>query len=226
MPKAKRSVEEIKQDLKQEIIRLGIQDNPSRTVYQKEYQRGVAPSPNGALKATGMKWQELMHELGFDYDGKKNSLVASRGEKVRQSRMKSRGLRLTDPKNLRFVVNSALELMHEKKISDAVTFEKMVNSHIDTTYRNLSNHGYSFDKFKKLYAEKYGYVIGNGKWRDKSNVDLLIAAVEYMHKNNIDNLAEYDAQIDKDELPSSRVLMRRLRMTYAELSERISSMLK
>ena len=109
MPKAKRSVEEIKQDLKQEIIRLGIQDNPSRTVYQKEYQRGVAPSPNGALKATGMKWQELMHELGFDYDGKKNSLVASRGEKVRQSRMKSRGLRLTDPKNLRFVVNSALE---------------------------------------------------------------------------------------------------------------------
>ena len=31
MPKAKRSVEEIKQDLKKEIIRLGIQDNPSRT---------------------------------------------------------------------------------------------------------------------------------------------------------------------------------------------------
>lgn len=226
MPKAKRSVEEIRQDLKQEIIRLGIQDNPSRTVYQKEYQRGVAPSPNGALKATGMKWQELMHELGFDYDGAKNSLIAARGEEVRQSRMKSRGLRLTDPKNLRFVVNTALELMHDKKITDAVTFEKMVNSHIDTTYRNLSNHGYSFEKFKKLYAEKYGRVIGNGKWRNKSSVELLIIAVEYMHKNNIDNLTEYDNTINKDELPSAQVLMGRSGMTYAELSEKLRDMLK
>ncbi|MFR0621798.1 hypothetical protein ACLUWY_08270 [Limosilactobacillus mucosae] len=53
---AKMTVEETKESLKKEIIRLGIQDNPSRTVYQKKHQRGAAPSPNNAMKVTGMKW--------------------------------------------------------------------------------------------------------------------------------------------------------------------------
>jgi len=35
MARQKTTPEEIKQALKKEIIRLGIQDNPSRTVYQK-----------------------------------------------------------------------------------------------------------------------------------------------------------------------------------------------
>lgn len=64
---AKITVDQTKELLKKEIIRLGIQDNPSRTVYQKEYQRGAAPSPNNAMKVAGMKWQDLMNELGFKY---------------------------------------------------------------------------------------------------------------------------------------------------------------
>ena len=96
MPKAKRSVEEIERVLKHEIIRLGIQDNPSRTVYQKEYQRGVAPSPNGALKATGMKWQELMYELGFDYDGKKNISNNAKRETAKLNMRREKGLSLTN----------------------------------------------------------------------------------------------------------------------------------
>ena len=64
MARQKTTPEEIKQALKKEIIRLGIQDNPSRTVYQKKYERGVAPSPNNAIKVTGMKWQDLMIDLG------------------------------------------------------------------------------------------------------------------------------------------------------------------
>ena len=51
---AKMTVEETKELLKKEIIRLGIQDNPSRTVYQKEYQGGAAISPNHVRKVTGM----------------------------------------------------------------------------------------------------------------------------------------------------------------------------
>ena len=226
MPKAKRSVEEIKQDLKQEIIRLGIQDNPSRTVYQKEYQRGVAPSPNGALKATGMKWQELMRELGFDYDGKKNSLVAARSESSRLNMRREKGLRLTDSDNLKYVVDEALKLMHDEKIIDAATFERVVNARIDTTYQNMVKHGFSFEKFKDLYAEKYGREIRRGKWRDKNNSDLLGIAVGYMKENDITSLAQYDKSIDKNEFPSIWVLMEHLDLTYAELSKHVINMLK
>ena len=66
MARQKTTPEEIKQELKKEIIRLGIQDNPSRTVYQKQYERGTAPSPNNAMNVTGMKWQELMKDICFD----------------------------------------------------------------------------------------------------------------------------------------------------------------
>lgn len=226
MPKAKRSVEEIKQDLKQEIIRLGIQDNPSRTVYQKEYQRGVAPSPNGALKATGMKWQELMSELGFEYDGKKNSLTAARSEASKLNMRREKGLRLTDPDNLKYVVNESLRLMHDKKITDAETFERVINSNVDTTYQNMVKHGFSFEKFKDLYSEKYGREIRRGKWRNKSNIDLLGMAIGYMKENDITSLVQYDSSIDKNNLPSVWVLMEHLNLTYAELSEHINNMLK
>lgn len=225
MPKVKRSVEEIKQDLKQEIIRLGIQDNPSRTVYQKEYQRGVAPSPNGALKATGMKWQELMSELGFEYDGKKNISNNAKKESAKLSMRREKGLRLTNPDNLRYIVNESLKLINEKKITDAVTFEEMVNLNLDTTYQTLSKHGYSFEKFKELYAEKYGHKIRSGKWGDKSNIELFNMAAEYMKKNNLTNLRQYDTSINRDAMPSSRVLTRRLGLSYPELSQQLKSVL-
>lgn len=225
MPKAKRSVEEIEQVLKHEIIRLGIQDNPSRTVYQKEYQRGVAPSPNGALKATGMKWQELMHELGFDYDGKKNISNNAKRETAKLNMRREKGLSLTNPDNLRYIVNESLKLINDKKITDAVTFGKMVNLNLDTTYQTLSKHGYSFEKFKELYAEKYGHEIRSGKWGGKSNIELFNMAVEYMKKNNLTNLRQYDTSIDRDTMPSSRVLTRRLGVSYSELSQQLKSVL-
>ena len=65
MPHKAADPEIIKVLLKQEIIRLGIQNNPSRTVYQDRYHRGEAPSPNSAMQITKMSWSDLMHDLGF-----------------------------------------------------------------------------------------------------------------------------------------------------------------
>lgn len=60
---------EIMQVLREEIIKLGIQDNPSRSIYQERYTRGLAPNPNAIMHRTGMSWQELMQSIGFKYDG-------------------------------------------------------------------------------------------------------------------------------------------------------------
>ncbi|MEY8736459.1 hypothetical protein AB9M75_04215 [Lactobacillus sp. AN1001] len=68
---SKEKQKSVKAALKKEIIRLGLENYPSLHQYQKKYKRGVAPSPNGAIKITGMKWGELMGDLGFEYDRKK-----------------------------------------------------------------------------------------------------------------------------------------------------------
>lgn len=226
MPKAKRSVEEIKQDLKQEIIRLGIQDNPSRTVYQKEYRRGVAPSPNGALKATGMKWQELMSELGFEYDGKKNHKKVITSKEFRIKMGEHRGLRLTDPQTLRFVVDESLKIMREKNITNVKNFEKTIPLYLDTSYRNLLHHGYSFEKLKELYFLKYGQTIENDRWSNKTSEELLNDVIEYMRSNELISLSKYDNSIDKEKMPPSYVLMRRLNKTYKSLSRIIRNSLQ
>ena len=114
---AKMTVEETKELLKKEIIRLGIQDNSSRTVYQKEYKRGAAPSPNNAMKVTGMKWQDLMHELGFKYDGQKAIVVGGRIGGA-SGKGKKLGVRLNNPQNLDNVVTQALELIHSLHINN------------------------------------------------------------------------------------------------------------
>ncbi len=113
---AKMTVEETKELLKKEIIRLGIQDNPSRTVYQKEYQRGAAPSPNNAMKVTGMKWQDLMNELGFKYDGQK-AVAQGQNAGGRKNKNKKYGLRLNNSEILMSVVEKALLLIHNLNIN-------------------------------------------------------------------------------------------------------------
>lgn len=70
---------EILTALQREIIRLGIQDYPSRTTYQKEYHRGEAPSPNSIMIRTGMKWNKIIETIGFNYD--KSEMIRKRGAK-------------------------------------------------------------------------------------------------------------------------------------------------
>ena len=60
-----KDVEAMKESLRKEMIRLGLQKNASKTEYNKRYNKEIAPSPSGVLGRTNMKWQELMAEFGF-----------------------------------------------------------------------------------------------------------------------------------------------------------------
>lgn len=217
---AKMTVEETKESLKKEIIRLGIQDNPSRTVYQKEYQRGAAPSPNNAMKVTGMKWQDLMNELGFKYDGQKATVIGGRTGGV-NGKGRKHGVRLNNQQNLDNVVTQTLELIHSLHINNIEDLERELPKHINTTYKNLTNHGYSFERLKELYKDKYGEKIKNNtRWSNTSNRGLINLLVKAMNDNNLDNLQQYrDWCKGNKDYPSLNTLQRRLDMTYTELGK-------
>lgn len=216
---AKMTVEETKESLKKEIIRLGIQDNPSRTVYQKEYQRGAAPSPNNAMKVTGMKWQDLMNELGFKYAGYANGRYNAKGT----AKGVKKKIRLTNPDTRQKIVNKALEWMHEDEIRNVQDFKKNSKHIIGVNYETLGRHGYSFERLKELYKERYGEEIKNkpnARWNHVDKKELIHLLIEVMVNNNLDSLSQYSEWCkENNDYPSVATLQRRLDMTYKELNK-------
>ncbi|MCE5856897.1 hypothetical protein KEL12_06260, partial [Enterococcus faecium] len=54
-------------ELKNEIIRLKLQDDLSMTKFRKLVQSPKLPSVDTIMKRTNKNWEELMAEIGFDY---------------------------------------------------------------------------------------------------------------------------------------------------------------
>lgn len=216
---AKMTVEETKELLKKEIVRLGIQDNPSRTVYQKEYQRGTAPSPNNAMKVTGMKWQDLMNELGFKYDGYANVKFNAKDN----AKGVEKKIRLTNPDIRQKIVDKALEWMHKDEIQNVEEFKKNSKHMIGVNYGTLSKYGYSFERLKELYKDKYGEEIKSehkGRWNHVDKKELIHLLIEAMVNNNLNNLSQYSKWCkENNDYPSVATLHRRLGMTYKELNK-------
>ncbi|MDN6753456.1 MAG: hypothetical protein L0M03_09780 [Enterococcus sp.] len=58
---------ELMLELKNEIIRLKLQDDLSMTKFRKLVQSPRLPSVDTIMKRTNKNWEELMTEIGFDY---------------------------------------------------------------------------------------------------------------------------------------------------------------
>lgn len=54
-------------ELRKEIIRLGLEKNLSMTEFRRKANSDKLPSVDTIMRRTGMSWEELMQELGFDY---------------------------------------------------------------------------------------------------------------------------------------------------------------
>lgn len=217
----KSDTEGIKQALKKEIIRLGIQDNPSRTVYQKKYERGVAPSPNNAIKVTGMKWQELMEDLGFEYDGKKN-ISLSKNLNVNPDR--ATRYNYDNPEVRKEIMDRVVNAVRENGYTKPVQLRENLKSKIDISYATLLKHGFTWNEIVIAYKEKFGEpIISTGKnqrtnWNQFTNKELLDIITKVIRENNCSNLDEYDKNYrPKYNTPYSSVLLKRFGVTVPEL---------
>ncbi|OXM12889.1 hypothetical protein CEF12_00665 [Enterococcus faecalis] len=54
-------------ELRNEIVRLKLQDDLSMTKFRKLVQSPKLPSVDTIMKRTNKNWEELMTEIGFDY---------------------------------------------------------------------------------------------------------------------------------------------------------------
>ena len=58
---------EILFELRREIVRLGLEKSLSMTEFRKKAKSESLPSVDTIMRRTGMSWEELMNEIGFDY---------------------------------------------------------------------------------------------------------------------------------------------------------------
>lgn len=221
MARQKTTPGEIKQALKKEIIRLGIQDNPSRTVYQKEYKRGVAPSPNNAIKVTGMKWQELMIDLGFEYDGKKNS-GAKDGRDY--TALKATRYNYDDPEIRKEIMDRVVNVIRKNNYTKPIDLEKNLKNKIGISYTTLKRHGFKWEDIIISYKGKYGKPVVPLKqnermsWSQLSNKELLDIVTKIVVDHKFQSVNDYRVNMTgKNIAPSIPMLNKRFGTTDTEL---------
>lgn len=149
--------EEMLMALKKEIIRLGIQDNPSRTKYQENYDKTIAPSAMAAMNRKGLTWKELMDKIGLNYDGRAGM---SLGGKVKKGGNKNSGRKGYSKLSVDDIFNMvALEI----KINNYQTFMDYNKNHkpgtpsISTIYKKMGHE--SRKELLSNLSERLGYEI-------------------------------------------------------------------
>lgn len=75
--------------LKREIERLGLENNPSRTEFQKKYDKDKCPSPTTIMYKTKMTWKEILEELNIEYVINKTEEKPSKWTKMSRKELKN-----------------------------------------------------------------------------------------------------------------------------------------
>lgn len=60
------SLDEVMMIVKKEIIRQGIEDNPSQSLYYKNLKVGSAPTPPAIQRKYGMNWNDVLDYIGIE----------------------------------------------------------------------------------------------------------------------------------------------------------------
>lgn len=221
MARKKSTPEEIKLALKKEIIRLGIEDNPSRTVYQKQYERGAAPSPNNAMSVTGMKWQDLMKDIGFDYDGKKGSAM---GGKKSYSTIRATRYNYNDPKVRKEIMDRVVMAIRNNGYTKPTDLKKNLRNTAGVAYSTITCHGFTWEGIVEAYKEKYGEPIVRNEenertsWNQFSNKELLDIVTNVVVKYNLSSVNEYRTKfLGVTALPNVSTLNKRFGTADTEL---------
>ena len=61
--------------LHKEIYRLGIEKNPSRTEYNKRFDKNIAPSAQTVMHRFQLTWPQIMYILRLNYEGHERANV-------------------------------------------------------------------------------------------------------------------------------------------------------
>ncbi len=174
-----KTTEELKEDLKKEIIRLGLDSFPSLVEYRKRYIRGKAPSASTVMIRTGKNWEALMIELGFEYNQVKSKYAVMYSESGRKE-----------------ILNKVISLMKKENCKTSKEMRKIILPQLGVSYTALIKNKLDWRTITTAYEKKYGEKIGRKNYLSKSKLDSLTAVeiltelFEILDKNELTNLED------------------------------------
>ncbi len=168
-----------------------------------------------------MKWQDLMKDIGFDYDGKKNNGLSAK-KNVNPDRAPR--YNYDDPEVRKEIMDRIVVAIRNNGYTKPTDLKKNLRSKIGVSYATLQKYGFTWGKIIAAYKEKYGEPVinmeenSNINWSQFSNRELLDTVTRVVKETNSTSLSDYDKNHrQRYEAPMSTVLLRRFNVTVPEL---------
>lgn len=206
-----KDLEHMKEVVRNEIIRLGIQDDPKVQSYNDGYIRGKAPSPSLIFSKSKMTWVEFIEEIGFksifrkegSETGKHN--LGKKYAKVGKQAWKSDSFR-------KRIIDEGVTAMHEGGYGMQIELCKYFKSDIDISFGTLLSHNFTYGDFVHAYVEKYGELPHGVKsaWKYATDKELIDGMENLFKKYKCTSFWDYIQKNHDSLAPDAKLLMRRL----------------
>ena len=206
-----KDLEHMKEVVRNEIIRLGIQDNPKVQSYNDGYIRGKAPSPSLIFSKSKMTWVEFIEEIGFksifrkegSETGKHN--LGKKYAKVGKQAWKSDSFR-------KRIIDEGVTAMHEGGYGMQIELCKYFKSDIDISFGTLLSHNFTYGDFVHAYVEKYGELPHGVRsaWKYATDKELIDGMENLFKKYKCTSFWDYIQKNHDSLAPDAKLLMRRL----------------
>lgn len=192
--------------IKAELIRLGIDDNPSRTKYTELYDRDMAPAATTVMNKTGLSWAEIVKTIGLDYNNRNYSSM-TREE----------------------ILDLAVKASHDSDIRGYKEFMLREKDIKAPAAQTLAEYGIDWEDIQKRHNELYGEFIKppvrSNSWKFVSTDELLDIVAEEMKSKGFRTISEYTEKRDKKTTPNIGTVRSRVSESHRILSDELSKRL-
>lgn len=198
------------EELRAEIIRLGLNSNPSRLEYTKRRDPKHSPSATGVMRSTGLNWKEVLEQIGLT---PKKTIKQNNWKKYSDLDFKLLVLDIIYNNHIvsrqDYIARKEEAWPSETKVLERFGSWKKVNELLLIKYPDAEFHvrGYS--------AQKDGDAVMIDKNRLKK-------AIDFIESNKITSWTEYSRVRTKD-VPTINELRNGQRIKYSELTTLIKS---
>lgn len=195
---------EMLSQLKKEIYRLNIENEPSRLKYMKMYDKENAVSPTTLMNRLGMSWKEILQQI---------SLGENYGRaRARDTSNMGRPVVLLNDKEKIAILDRITELMHKKNIYKLEELKKILKENSLPSAYVLSKNDISWVKIQTYYNNKYNENLSSwSTWANYTDNELAEKVRNFISKNKIKNESEYIKL--RENLPTSIYLKKRYGLT-------------
>lgn len=131
--------------LEEEIIRIGLKENPTKTLVQKYYNRERIPSPSWYINKFG-SWEEIIGKTNLEYDKKKQYKKASFGEKD-----SAKWRDISD----QALINIVVDEMRRTKETRAKMYQEVRDKKSTPSLNYIYHRGIKWKDVKQRYKETY-----------------------------------------------------------------------